>query len=114
MNTREQDEGVAIRGPFTRWLYEPEIDIYKNVRLFCIVAFGATVIHFVTDWFEEHHFHWLVVVLLRLLEITLFVGDVLVFLIKLLVRFATQVREIFLAVGIDIFAFRKLLTTRKS
>lgn len=82
------------KGAIARWLYEPEIDIYRNVRLFCIVAFAAVILHFVTDAMEERHFNWFIVLSMRVLEFVLFLGDVIGFLLKLIVRFIIQLREL--------------------
>ena len=94
MTDSTEDSQLASESPgVKRWLYQPEIDIYRNVRRFLIVAAAATCLHFVTDAAEGKLDPW-IIFFLRILEAALFIGDVVVFLVALGVGVILQVRDI--------------------
>ena len=92
----------APRPGMGKWLYDDELDVYQNVRRFVMVAAGATSLHFVTDWLE-HHLHAYLVFMLRLVEYSLFVGDIFLFLLSIVIGVIIKTRELFLLLNIDIF-----------
>jgi hypothetical protein len=74
------------------------------------VALAATLLHFFTDFLEqlkEHEIPLLIISLLRYVEISMFICDILVFSLYIIVKTIIEVCEILLLINIDVYSFAR-------